>query len=194
MAPPRVEIPHVVRRASGAPAASASVRVYLRGTTTNATVYSAATGTGTLTQPLTTDASGRIEGWVNPGRYDVVPTVDGYAYTQPWDASAGALEAWIAPTLTSPWVNFGGVFQAAKYRKTSEGLVMISGVVTGGSSGSTIFTLPVGYRPAASLLFASMSNYAIARLDVTAAGAVSAVTVSAGSWCSLEPIHFIAEQ
>ena len=80
---------------------------------------------------------------------------------------------WIAPTLLNSWSNFGSGFQAARYRRVGTGQVEIQGLVTGGTGpASTVFTLPAGFRPPAALLFATIANNAIARLDVEADGDV----------------------
>lgn len=71
-------------------AQGATVYVYKRGTKTPVTVYDAESGGSTLSQPLVTDAGGRIEGsgdvgWVEEGSYDL--SVNGQ--TVPWEASRG---------------------------------------------------------------------------------------------------------
>jgi hypothetical protein len=45
------------------------------------------------------------------------------------------------------WTNYGASnpYNPARFRKTSDGLVMLSGLITGGTS-QIAFTLPVGYR------------------------------------------------
>lgn len=53
---------------------------------------------------------------------------------------------WIAPTLAGTWVNFGGGMSPAGYRLRGD-TVEVRGNVKSGSG--TIFTLPMGYRPAA---------------------------------------------
>jgi hypothetical protein len=54
------------------------------------------------------------------------------------------------PAFSSPWANYnpGAFEQALRFRKFGDGWVYIQGIITGGTAGSTIFTLPVGYRPA----------------------------------------------
>ena len=54
-----------------------------------------------------------------------------------------AQEAWITPTLINGWVSTIPV----RYFKDTIGFIHLSGAVNGGSSGTTIFTLPSGYRP-----------------------------------------------
>lgn len=82
-------------------------------------------------------------------------------------------EAWTAPTLLNSWVDYGGSYQTARYRKRLDGVVELDGMVKNGSSTSaTIMTLPVGYRPAAYQIFPVWSNTAVARLDVRSDGTV----------------------
>lgn len=57
--------------------------------------------------------------------------------------------AWIAPTLVNSWVNVGGTAATAGYLKDPIGFVHLRGRIHGGTSGSTAFTLPAGYRPSA---------------------------------------------
>jgi hypothetical protein len=56
---------------------------------------------------------------------------------------------WAAPSLLNSWVNFGGAYMVAQYRRKN-GIVFVEGVIKGGGSvpGGIIFTLPVGFRPA----------------------------------------------
>jgi hypothetical protein len=71
----RVEINETVDRVNAGtltPGAGNKAYVYLPGTTTQTTVYTADTGGSPVTQPLTVDAYGRIDGYVNEGAYDLV--------------------------------------------------------------------------------------------------------------------------
>lgn len=59
-----------------------------------------------------------------------------------------------APTFATGWSNVGGAYQTASYYKAN-GRVYLSGTVANGGTGTgLIFTLPSGYRPAASVTFA----------------------------------------
>jgi hypothetical protein len=66
-----------------------------------------------------------------------------------WVQTAGDT-GWIAATLVNSWVNFGGAYMVAQYRRRN-GIVQVEGLVSGGASvpGQTVFTLPAGFRPAA---------------------------------------------
>jgi len=86
-------------------------------------------------------------------------------------------EAWITPTLLNGWVNFGAPRESLSFRKTTSGDVVIRGNVKSGASGTVVFTLPTGYRPANERLFPSISGGGgspSANITVTSAGAVNA--------------------
>jgi hypothetical protein len=72
-------------------------------------------------------------------------------------------------------------------------MVELKGLVKDGSAGgNSIFVLPVGYRPAADKMFASIrGNNGIARIDVRTSGAVEATDVfGQNAFLSLEGIRF----
>lgn len=84
---------------------------------------------------------------------------------------------WLVPTLVNSWVNFGGGQQDAEYTKDVFGWVHIRGCVKSGTTGNTIFTLPVGYRPSPSgLIFPASTGLAggqaYGRVDVVTDGRV----------------------
>lgn len=85
-----VKIGHIVQKVSDNTAATATVTVRLRGELTNTQLYNSSGGT--IGNPVTT-SSGRIEAWVNEGRYDLVVSGAGFStYTQEFEG--------VAPTLT----------------------------------------------------------------------------------------------
>jgi len=85
----RVEIPILVTLNTGLPAVGASAQVNVRNSTPD-TVYAAETGGTTVTNPLTTDSMGRVEGWVDEGSYDIVVSGSGITtYTQRFEANRG---------------------------------------------------------------------------------------------------------
>lgn len=61
--------------------------------------------------------------------------------------------AWTAPTLLNGWSNTGGANNVAQYIIDAGGFVHIRGQITGGTTtdGTIIFTLPIGYRPPATV-------------------------------------------
>lgn len=82
-------------------------------------------------------------------------------------------EAFVAPTLLNSWVNFGGAFNVAGYYKDPFGIVHLRGLVKSGVVGSPIFTLPAGYRPTATEIFATDSNAALGQISVNSSGDVT---------------------
>ena len=100
-------------------------------------------------------------------------------------------EAWIVPTLANGWVNYGTPYDTAGYRKDPLGRVHLKGLVKNGTAQTTIFTLPVGYRPAADKLFLVQTGAgASARLEVNSNGTVVAAANTVSGNLSLEGVSF----
>lgn len=98
-------------------------------------------------------------------------------------------ESWTAPSLLNSWADYGGGYNPAGYFKDSLGIVHLRGLVKDGTIGQAIFTLPAGYRPATGEVFVVISNAALGRADVIAAGNVVATTGN-NAWFSLDGITF----
>jgi hypothetical protein len=85
-------------------------------------------------------------------------TVTGYPPTSqpgaPGATSTGVIDPWHVvgaagePAFQNGWGNQAG-YDAVAFRKDPFGRVWIRGAVSGGATGTTIFTLPAGYRPVA---------------------------------------------
>jgi hypothetical protein len=103
--------------------------------------------------------------------------------------AAVAQEAWQTPTLLNSWVNFGAPYTSAAYYKDTIGVVRLKGMVKSGTT-TTVMTLPVGYRPDATLRFASVYNGAFGYVQVDSSGNVTAS--GAGGAIPLECIQFRA--
>lgn len=101
----------------------------------------------------------------------------------------------IAPTLLNSWVNYGAGWAVAGFYMDGLGRVHLKGLVKSGTTtaGTTIFTLPKGYRPAESLVFVIVSNDLVGRVDVYPNGNV-AIVVGSATWLSFNGISFAAEQ
>jgi len=79
------------------------------------------------------------------------------------------------PTLLNSWVNhYGSPWIQVGYKKTPEGIVYVTGRVTGGSG--VIMTLPEHFRPSADTVFAAVGNAAVAELKVATTGDVTLLT------------------
>lgn len=114
------------------------------------------------------------------------------------------VETAIAPTLTTGWANVGGAYQNANYWKdNATGMVHIEGLVyypTGTpATNSSIFILPVGYRPQNTITFTvgsatSAGSHTIARCDILSTGEVTYVNGSYKYYFQLNNISFRAYQ
>jgi len=97
----RINLWETVVNGSGAPVSVASVDVWLARTTTDATIYAAETGPGTLANPVTT-TNGTIPGWVDEGEYDLHVTGVGITTTDKrFNAVLGGNPAKAADSITS---------------------------------------------------------------------------------------------
>lgn len=104
---------------------------------------------------------------------------------------------WQTPTLVNGWSNLGG-YQSARYVLEDSKLVRIEGAITGGTTaaGTTLFTLPTGYRPAADQIFTCYTGQPAAAeraisIYITTAGVVKIDGgFAAQTWISLSGIAF----
>lgn len=96
--------------------------------------------------------------------------------------STTSTTAWIAPTLLGTWANYSSPsFAGAEYRRVGD-RVEIRGIVKSGTSGTAVFTLPVGFRPPAALIFPAMSDPNVfCRLDVEVDGDVVVYILAGGT-------------
>lgn len=97
-----------------------------------------------------------------------------------------------APAFQNGWVSYGAPF-GAQFTKIN-GIVYMQGLVKNGTVAATIFTLPVGYRPATQQLITTQTNpNTIARLDLTPDGALAAASGANNGWVAIN-YSFPAEQ
>jgi hypothetical protein len=100
------------------------------------------------------------------------------------------------PPFGAGWNNAGSEAQVGGFYRDVEGVVHLRGVVALGGSTTTIFTLPVGYRPAATEEFSAVLDTAgSALILVTAAGDVNLLFINSPSrphTLSLSQISFRA--
>lgn len=109
------------------------------------------------------------------------------------DVWSSAKPQWVNATLQNSWVEFDAT-QTPKYELGKDGFVELIGAVKSGTLGSTMMTLPTGYRPIkqfTGLLAGNDGN--IYRISISTAGIVT-VTQSVGSggnsFVSLDGIRF----
>ncbi len=104
---------------------------------------------------------------------------------------------WIEPTLNSPFTNFTANtdFAPVEYRKIGN-IVNIQGLINANSASnaSTIFTLPVGYRPKKRLIFTvENGNQVTSRIDIFSNGEVEAHSLAnSGTWLNLNMTFMVA--
>ena len=106
---------------------------------------------------------------------------------------------WTVPTLVNSWRHWGGGttdLGQLVYYKDARGYVHFRGGVdnSAGSTGNTITTLPVGFRPDKRLIFLVSAGSGLGRIDVDTSGNVVHQNGpgTTGNYYSLSGIHFRA--
>ena len=88
----------------------------------------------------------------------------------------------------------GGDFHRIQYWKTADNIVHLIGLayMEGGyrGNGQLIFTLPVGYRPGATVIFTAQSATGESRIDIHPDGTVNMYESSSPDWITLSGIFF----
>jgi hypothetical protein len=120
--------------------------------------------------------------WYRSGSHVYLYTSDG---TTLWDIDplTGIITStaltWQTVTYTGTWVDSGIGSQSTRYRRNIDNTVSLQISVKGGTINTPAFTLPVGYRPPASLLEHGIdSAHSLAEIDVLSTGVVTPVTGS----------------
>lgn len=99
--------------------------------------------------------------------------------------------AWTTATLTNSWVALAGR-SAPKYRINGSNEVCLKGAMSTGAIGSTAFTLPVGARPAETLVFSTAGATSGTQVTINTNGTVVA-SAGTNTHISLDGIVFLAE-
>jgi type II secretory pathway pseudopilin PulG len=107
---------------------------------------------------------------------------------------AGAATWTNMSSLGGGWVAYGGGFATPAYTKGTDNLVTLKGLIRSGStsSGTVIFTLPVGFRPSEQLLIVTFSNNSTGRIDINTNGQIIFRNGS-NAWLSLSGLSFLVE-
>lgn len=102
---------------------------------------------------------------------------------------------WTTLTLNG-WVPFDTGHTQPRYRKGSDGIVSVKGLIKNGDTnpGAVIATLPVGFRPKERLCIAGVAGAAHSRIDILANGQIIVGGYANPGWTSLDNIMFVAEQ
>lgn len=105
--------------------------------------------------------------------------------------------AWTAvPALQNSWTNASG-YQTAQYSRSESGRVRLRGQIAPGTltAGTLLFTLPVGFRPAAKESFPVISEVAAGAttsviVDTDGTVKIGSIAVTTASSISLSGVQF----
>jgi hypothetical protein len=122
-----------------------------------------------------------------------------------WHEIGAAGQPAFACTVGCPdWQNFGSPYNTAGFLKDALGFVHLKGLVSSRFSSRgepchyhAFFILPVGYRPAHTVISSTLHNDQTVRIDVDSSGLVSICGLYAwdyGEWFSFDGIEFLATQ
>ena len=118
------------------------------------------------------------------------PTVKIETYQLPQLDKKHAVGATGEPAFQNSWVNYAGGFDTVFFYKDNMSRCWLQGMIKSGSVPSTVFTLPIGYRPlGGQQIFNVISNGALGRVDVLPSGDVYVNTGNA-AYVSLAGISF----
>lgn len=104
-----------------------------------------------------------------------------------------AIGATTQPAFENGWANFAG-YQVARFWKDPMDLIHLEGVIALGTVGAAAFTLPAGYRPGIAVMFGTISNSTIGRIDINILGQVVPLSPSSNVWVSLNGLSFKQER
>lgn len=115
-----------------------------------------------------------------------------------WPASATT--GWTTPTLNASWVPQSTSFSTAQYKKGSDGVVNLRGLIKSGTAtnNTVLFNLTSGYRPSYRVVCgvpdSNPSPTGWAQVDIEANGNVTITGNAANGFLSLAGCDFLAEQ
>jgi hypothetical protein len=124
--------------------------------------------------------------WIRQGTNDLDP----WNPTAAVAVSAGLWEDWIdvdgGVGFQNSWVNFGSVYAPAEYRKHSDGMVQVRGMIKSGTTSTASFTLPSGYRPPYDILHGNAeSGITVYQLEIQQDGDVQMGSAST-TWANID--------
>lgn len=103
---------------------------------------------------------------------------------------------WTTMTLANSWVVYSGSYSTPQYTKTSDNVVQLKGLIRAGTTtaGTTLTTLPAGFRPKERILYTNATYGTYMRLDIQTNGVITFQTTANSGWISLDNVLFVAEQ
>lgn len=84
----------------------------------------------------------------NSDLWEHVADLENYLMATPLPAKPITINYINVTSFLNGWSNLGAPWAPARYYRDYDNIVRLSGVVTGGTAGTTIFQLPSGFRPA----------------------------------------------
>lgn len=114
--------------------------------------------------------------------------------------NTSANSGWTNLTMSNAWVPYGGGFAIPQYKKGSDGVVTLKGLVKNTvftstcPPGNVIAVLPAKFRPEAGKTYVYLTYSAArwGRVDINSSGQIICRSAT-GTWTALEGIHFVAE-
>ena len=100
------------------------------------------------------------------------------------------------PAFENSWVNYGGSFNTAAFRRIGN-VVYLKGLIRDGTIPADAFSLPTGYRPPGTCIFAALDTPgpdSTARVDVYDTDGDVYVSGGTNGWVSLDNIQFVTDQ
>lgn len=90
------------------------------------------------------------------------------------------------------WSDFGGAFEVGTYKLSLDGTVALAGVLSKGTttSGTLLFTLPVGFRPSKNVIAFAATETGDCLLIIAPTGAVTITRFSGGAYIILNTVSF----
>lgn len=105
------------------------------------------------------------------------------------------VEDWTDLAYTGGFEDYSGLWDGMQYRKDSQGIVHMRGLIKRTSGTGNIGVLPAGYRPAEQRIFAVLTSGEVeGRIDIASNGTIIPVSLSNTAWITLYGITFKAEQ
>jgi hypothetical protein len=110
-----------------------------------------------------------------------------------FNADGGIItDSWSGVGYQNSWANYGSGWPNAEYYIDPFDIVHLQGLVKNPTAGgTTIFTLPSGYRPATSIMFTVATNSGFGRIDIDTSGNVKHIN-GGYAYVSLNGITFRA--
>lgn len=108
---------------------------------------------------------------------------------QTGNVSVGDDSGWQPAPLMNGFIDYGANWQIARFRRLN-GVVYLEGSIKNGAPSVPIFILPPGFMPVDKLIFSTIGNNTLARIDIDSNGVVEA-NVHNSQWISLSGISFV---